>query len=138
MQHRDFIAKAIGSVLAVFMFLASPLVWSGAFSELQTTSNAKHSPVITAPDQVKKGQAFEVKVTVGAEAHPSTTDHFIRFITLLADDVEVARASLTPTLTRPEVTFVLTLDHSVMLKALAAPNHSAAWVATREIKVVDQ
>ena len=43
----------------------------------------KHVPVIECPDQVKVGEIFPVKVTVGKEvAHPNTTEHHIRWITV--------------------------------------------------------
>jgi superoxide reductase len=43
----------------------------------------KHVPVIECPDQVKPGEPFEVKVTVGKEiAHPNTTEHHIRWISV--------------------------------------------------------
>jgi len=38
----------------------------------------KHMPVIEAPEQVKAGELFEVKVSLGKEiAHPNTTEHHI-------------------------------------------------------------
>jgi superoxide reductase len=41
----------------------------------------KHVPVIECPDQVKKGEVFQVKLTVGKEiAHPNTTEHHISWI----------------------------------------------------------
>ncbi|HVP58040.1 MAG TPA: class II SORL domain-containing protein [bacterium] len=41
----------------------------------------KHVPAIEAPDAVKKGEPFEVKVSVGKEvAHPNKTEHHIRWI----------------------------------------------------------
>ena len=41
----------------------------------------KHVPVIEAPDKVKKGEFFQVKVTIGKEiAHPNKTEHHIRWI----------------------------------------------------------
>jgi superoxide reductase len=41
----------------------------------------KHVPVIDAPDRVKKGEMFKVKVSVGKEiAHPNKTEHHIRWI----------------------------------------------------------
>jgi superoxide reductase len=41
----------------------------------------KHVPVIEAPDKVKKGEIFQVKVTLGKEvAHPNKTEHHIRWI----------------------------------------------------------
>jgi superoxide reductase len=43
----------------------------------------KHVPVIECPDTVKAGEFFDVKVTLGkAVAHPNTTEHHIRFISL--------------------------------------------------------
>jgi len=41
----------------------------------------KHVPVIEAPDRVKKGEFFPVKVTIGKEiAHPNKTEHHISWI----------------------------------------------------------
>jgi superoxide reductase len=43
----------------------------------------KHVPVIEAPEQVKAGEIFEVKVSIGKEvAHPNKTEHHIRWIQL--------------------------------------------------------
>jgi superoxide reductase len=43
----------------------------------------KHIPVIEGPDTVKAGEMFRVMVTLGKEiAHPNTTEHHIRWITL--------------------------------------------------------
>lgn len=43
----------------------------------------KHMPVIEAPVQVKAGELFEVKVSLGMEiAHPNTTEHHISWISL--------------------------------------------------------
>jgi superoxide reductase len=43
----------------------------------------KHVPAIEAPASVKSGEFFNVEVNVGKEiAHPNTTEHHIRWITL--------------------------------------------------------
>jgi superoxide reductase len=43
----------------------------------------KHVPVIECPDNVKAGDLFPVKVTLGKEiAHPNTTAHHIRWISV--------------------------------------------------------
>jgi superoxide reductase len=43
----------------------------------------KHVPVIECPSTVKADVLFEVKVGIGKEiAHPNTTEHHIRWITL--------------------------------------------------------
>lgn len=110
-------------------------VFAGPFDMLQRDTNAVHTPVIDAPDKVKAGEPFQVTVAIGAEPHPSEATHFVRHITLYAGEVELARASLTPTLTRPRVTFTVVLEKATMLRALSTPNHSAAWVAEKAIKV---
>lgn len=41
----------------------------------------KHVPIITAPEKVKAGEAFELKVGVGeAIGHPNTLEHHIAWI----------------------------------------------------------
>ncbi|HTZ10923.1 MAG TPA: class II SORL domain-containing protein [Candidatus Margulisiibacteriota bacterium] len=41
----------------------------------------KHVPVIESPERVKKGQFFNLTVSVGKEiAHPNTTEHHISWI----------------------------------------------------------
>jgi superoxide reductase len=43
----------------------------------------KHVPVIDAPDKVKKSQFFKVSASIGkAVAHPNTTEHHIKWISL--------------------------------------------------------
>jgi len=43
----------------------------------------KHVPVIECPDQVKAGEVFQAKASVGkAVDHPNTTEHHIRCIAL--------------------------------------------------------
>jgi superoxide reductase len=41
----------------------------------------KHIPVIEAPEEIKKGEFFEITVSVGKEIpHPNKTEHHIRWI----------------------------------------------------------
>lgn len=43
----------------------------------------KHVPVIDCPDEITKGELFDVTVGLGKEvAHPNKTEHHIRWITL--------------------------------------------------------
>lgn len=43
----------------------------------------KHVPVIDSPDKGRKGEWIKVSLTVGKEiAHPNTTEHHIRWISL--------------------------------------------------------
>ncbi len=107
----------------------------GPFSKINTGENEKHTPIIEAPASVKAGEAFQVTVKVGEKMHPSQADHFIQWIELYAGETQLARANFTPTLTQPVVTFSVILSESTTLRALSAPNHSAAWETTKKITV---
>jgi len=117
----------------VLMFGAAQA--EGPFSKINTQKNSKHKPVIEAPDSVKAGEAFMVTVKVGETMHPSEVGHSVQWIELYAGDVQIARASFTPTLTQPVVTFRVMLHESTTLRALSAPNHSSAWETTKKIQI---
>ncbi len=108
---------------------------AGVFSQINRGDDPKHTPVIDAPDTVTAGEPFKVTIMVGKTLHPSLVDHNIHWIALYADEVELARATLTPTLAVPIVTFNVMLQEGGTLRALAAPNHSAPWEASRKIAV---
>ena len=106
------------------------------FRELHKTYDAKHTPKLTAPDSVKRGQWFDVTVTVGAGGeHPSLAEHHVRYIALYKDTAEVARVYLHPVFSAPRVVFTIALDEGGTLRALAEPTHSAAWEASKRISV---
>ena len=106
------------------------------FKELHRSYDPKHSPKITAPESVKRGQWFDVVVTVGAGGeHPSLSEHHVRYIALYKDTAEIARVYLHPVFSAPRVTFTIALDEGGTLRALAEPTHSAAWEASKRITV---
>jgi superoxide reductase len=119
-------------------------VWGGQeeqftpeFRELHKSFDAKHTPKIVAPDTVKRGQWFDVTISVGAEGdHPSLSEHFVRYIALYINTAEIARAYLHPVYSFPKVTFTVALDQGGSLRALEEPTHSAAWEASKKITVV--
>jgi len=107
------------------------------FRQLHTAQDPKHTPKIEAPDSVRRGQWFKVTVTVGAgSTHPSLQEHFVRYIALYKDTVEISRVYLHPVYSAPVVTFTIALDEGGTLRAIAEPTHSAGWEATRKIAVV--
>ena len=107
------------------------------FRQIHTTYDAKHTPKILAPDSVKRGEWFTVTVSVGAGgAHPSLTEHFVRYIALYKDTVEIARVYLHPVYSSPTVTLTVALDEGGMLRALEEPTHSSAWEVTKKIDVL--
>jgi superoxide reductase len=106
------------------------------FQAVRTTVDPKHTPKITAPETVKRGEWFEVTVNVGVIAkHPSLSEHFVRYIALYKDSTEIARVYLHPVYSYPKVTFTIALDESGMLRAIEEPSHSAAWEASQKISV---
>lgn len=106
------------------------------FKEPRSSYDARHTPTLSAPDSVKRGQWFEVSVAVGAGGeHPSLSEHHVRYIALYIGSAEIARAYLHPVYSAPKITFTIALDESGVLRALAEPTHSAAWETSKKIKV---
>jgi superoxide reductase len=112
--------------------------------------DGKHEPIIEAPKTVTAGEWFSVKISM--PAHPSLVEHFIRWISLEADGVEINRAYLHPTMSKGEVTFVIALgdnrtidpktqqitkrsDKEYTLRAVEAPNHTSQWWQETKILV---
>jgi len=106
------------------------------FNAVRTTIDPKHTPKITAPETVKRGEWFDVTIHVGVAAkHPSLSEHFVRYIALYKDSIEIARVYLHPVYSYPKVIFTIALDEGGMLRAIEEPNHSAAWEASQKINV---
>jgi len=133
---------AIMMALGALVVLARPLgagqeeQFTPEFKEVRSSYDPKHTPKITAPDSVKRGQWFDVAVTVGAGGeHPSLSEHHIRYIALYKDTAEIARVYLHPVFSAPRITFTIALDEGGMLRALAEPTHSAGWEASKKITV---
>jgi superoxide reductase len=77
-----------------------------------------------------------VTVTGGAGSmHPSLQEHFVRYIALYKDDLEISRVYLHPVYSAPRVTFTIALDEGGTLRALAEPTHSAVWETSKKIVV---
>ena len=102
-----------------------------------TDSEKKHTPVITAPEKVKKGEPFEVYVEVGKYMkHPNENAHFIEWIELYSGETFLARVDLEPKLTEPKVKLVLALEHSHPLIVKERCNLHGVWESFPfEIKV---
>jgi superoxide reductase len=106
------------------------------FRQIHTGFDAKHSPKIVAPDSVKRGEWFNVTVSVGqGSQHPSLQEHFVRYVALYKDSVEIARTYLHPVYSAPIVTFTIALDEGGSLRAVEEPTHSAAWETSKNIEV---
>lgn len=106
------------------------------FDHVKKDFDPKHTPKIEAPDQVAPGEWFNVTVSVGAGAeHPTMDTHFVKWIALYKEDVEIARAYFSSVYSKPVVTFTIALDKSATLRALEEPNHSAPFESSKPVKV---
>jgi len=114
----------------------------------------KHVPVIEAPDKVKKGEFFQVTISVGKEIpHPNTTEHHIRWIEVyfLADEEkfpyqigkfeftshgESTQGPNTSTIfTHPVVVAAFKTDKPGTIFASSYCNIHGLWKSSRELKV---
>jgi len=119
-------------------------VWAGQaeqftpeFHEMHKNFDPKHTPKIVAPDSVKRGQWFDVTVSVGSGSeHPSLSEHFVRYIALYINSAEISRVYLHPVYSFPKVTFTIALDRGGVLRAVEEPTHSSAWEGSKKISVL--
>lgn len=114
----------------------------------------KHVPVIEAPAKIKKGESFKITVTVGKEiAHPNTTEHHIRWITVyfLADEekfpYQIAKfefashgesiqgPNTSTVFTHPEATVTFKTEKSGLLLAVSYCNIHGLWQSSAKITV---
>ncbi len=133
--------------LALVQLLSGALtlpVWAGQaeqftpeFHEMHKNLDPKHTPKIVAPDSVKRGQWFDVTVSVGTDGeHPSLSEHFVRYIALYIDSAEISRVYLHPVYSFPKVTFTIALARGGVLRAVEEPTHSSAWEGAKKISVL--
>ena len=110
---------AVGFAFGLLIFSHTDhSVWAGQeeqftpeFRALRSSFDPKHTPKITAPESVKRGQWFDVTVDIGAGGeHPSLSEHSIRYIALYINTAEIARVYLHPVYSFPKVTFTIALD----------------------------
>ena len=127
------------------------------FGEMIQSGNweeEKHVPVIDAPDTVKAGEFFDVKVSIGeAIDHPNTTEHHIRWIKLYLkpdDDAflhqvglfefnshgeSVQGANEGPVWTNHQATCSMKTESGGTLYALAYCNIHGVWENSQELEV---
>jgi superoxide reductase len=115
----------------------------------------KHVPVIECPDEVKRGDFFAVKATLGkAVAHPNTTEHHIRWIQLYfqpdgakvpfqignieftAHGESVEGANKGSVFTHHEAAISMKAGQSGTILALAYCNIHGVWQSSKPIKIV--
>jgi len=117
------------------------LIYSPEEAPEQVASKAEtHTPRIEAPDRVKAGEPFKVRIFVGP--HPNEVQHSIRWIEVyFAEEgrtfnpIYIARIDLAPEYAEPDVTLTLRLKKSGTLYVVEHCNLHGLWEARKEIKV---
>lgn len=103
--------------------------------EDKTALEKKHVPHIQAPDKVKKGEYFEVKVNFGKEIdHPMEPGHYIQYFDVNAEYANLGRVMFTPEM-KAEGTLKIKLEESCKLRVYAFCNLHGYWEGYKEIKV---
>jgi len=99
-----------------------------------------HIPRIEAPERVRKGEPFEVKIVIGS--HPQSLEHSIRWIELYLyeegrefNPIYVARIELEPPYAEPFISLRLRLEKSGVLYVASYCSLHGVWVASRRIEV---
>jgi superoxide reductase len=114
----------------------------------------KHVAAIECPSEVKSGELFEVKVSLGkAVAHPNTTEHHIRWISVFfhpegekftyqvgqfeftAHGESVEGPNTGPVYTNHEASFSMKISKPGTIYALSLCNIHGLWESTKEIRV---
>lgn len=109
--------------------------------------NEKHVPVITAPDEVKTGEDFEVNICIGKEIpHPNELEHHIVWAQAFfkPEDgkypIEIGYTKFgahgeSSSYTAPDVTFKFRTDKPGTIYSMSYCNIHGLWEHKKEIKI---
>jgi superoxide reductase len=101
-----------------------------------TDIEKKHWPRIECPDTVEANKPFDVTVNIGVGIdHPSELAHFIEWISLAREELEICREFMEPKVSHPRVTFRVALDKSTTLVARESCNLHGIWENKKKINV---
>lgn len=99
--------------------------------ENPTVMEQKHVPLVIAPERVRSGKFFEVKVQVGfRKNHPSTPEHWITKIALLVNGKRWAKTVYPKGGVAPsEATFRIRLQSDATIEAVEHCNLHGTWIS---------
>jgi len=108
--------------------------------DIKTVHGKKHTPFIKAPEKVKVGEFFEVRVITGYyHPHPNSIEHHIEWSSLYINSLEAGRAEFRATISNPDITFKIKIDSKgkTILKAFSYCNLHGLWLSfPKEIEVI--
>ncbi|MEB3845109.1 MAG: class II SORL domain-containing protein [Desulfurococcales archaeon] len=117
------------------------LIYSQEEAPSQAISKAEtHTPKIEAPDVVKKGEPFKVKISVGP--HEMKTHHSIRYVEIWVEEegrpfnpVRVGKVEFEPEYTEPVAEITMKIQKPVTLYVISYCNLHGLWEARKKINV---
>ncbi|MBF0519295.1 MAG: hypothetical protein HQK92_06185 [Nitrospirae bacterium] len=136
MERRDFLKSAVvaGVVLTSGSVLAEES--KSEPQRLKSKDNPSaleqsHVPVVEVSGKAKAGQWTDVTIKVGfMKEHPSTPEHWIQYIKLLADGKEIAQTNYPAGGVAPSnAAFKIKLDKSVKLEGIINCNLHGIWIS---------
>jgi superoxide reductase len=146
LDRRNFLKKTLlgaASVAVLHDLSKSALAQADLFSQINRVKDTqnmslleeKHSPVITAPKNIKAGEPFEVQIEIGRVAHPMERAHYINWLQLFADEIPIATVSFQPVVSRPEATLTVILEKATTLRVLESCNLHGVWESRLDISI---
>lgn len=138
-SRKKFISGALQ--LGITLSLGSMLLCKkdekkeGKLLRLQNKENPsvlekKHVPGIETEKSVKKGDEIEVRVKVGyAMEHPSTSNHWIRWIKLQVNGKQVGIREFKTGGDKPTAVFKVKLEEASTMEAIADCNLHGTWIS---------
>lgn len=96
----------------------------------------KHFPVISAPEKVKSGEAFDVEIEVGKLLkHPNEQSHWINWIALWLNEKPISFVAFYPAVAEPKVRLKLKAGNKGKAKLVAREfcNLHGIWESEKEI-----
>jgi superoxide reductase len=150
MNRREFIKETL--LTTAVLASVSGKAFAGEYGEISkkdinrlknkktpSIGEQKHVPAIEAPDTIRSGSWFDVKIKVGfKKEHPSTPGHWITMIKLIADGKEVAKTGFkTGGISAPTTTFRIRLENTSTVEAIENCNLHGTWISDPvKIKVI--
>jgi len=109
--------------------------------ENETVLEKLHVPVITAPEEVKTGEIFEVDVVIGKELHPMGPKHWIEYLQLSIGNEPAGTITYrSHGYLKPVTRFAVFLDESLQGKPVSLVvtlkcNLHGLWQHYKDVKV---
>ncbi len=102
-------------------------------SKIISELEMKHVPLIQAPDTVKKGEPFDLKVRIGRVLHPMEMPHHIEWIHFFKDNRPLAAVQLSREGVSPSATLSLSLLKPAEIQVKILCNLHGYWMETKKI-----